>query len=142
MTKAQILQMPLRLECSACGARAEAACYCGAPYVRAGQRAATAIAHNPQKSDRAIAAELGIDHKTVGKARKSTGEYSPVEKRTGKDGKARRVPVPVEEMPTEEEADQAWQNDVYDQACFLLDERMSDATRQRFFAHIKRRYQC
>jgi len=44
----------------------------------------------PAKSDRAIAAEIGVDHKTVAKARKATGENSPVEKRTGKDGKARK----------------------------------------------------
>jgi hypothetical protein len=39
------------------------------------------------------------------------------------------------EMPTEEEADESWQNDLYDQACLLL-ERMADATRQRFLAHL------
>jgi ParB-like chromosome segregation protein Spo0J len=38
-------------------------------------------------------------------------------------------------MPTEAEADESWQNDLYDQAC-LLQERMTDATRQRFFAHL------
>lgn len=38
-------------------------------------------------SDRKIGAWLGIDHKTVAKA--STGEDSPVDKRTGRDGKKR-----------------------------------------------------
>ena len=38
-------------------------------------------------------------------------------------------------MPTEEEADESWQNDLYDQACLLL-ERTADATRQRFFAYL------
>jgi hypothetical protein len=43
-------------------------------------------------SDRAIAADIGVDHKTVGTARKKlTGEHSPVEKRVGRDGKARIV---------------------------------------------------
>jgi hypothetical protein len=42
----------------------------------------------PAISDRAIAADLGVDHKTVAKARRATGEKSPVAKRTGKDGKA------------------------------------------------------
>jgi hypothetical protein len=40
-----------------------------------------------------------------------------------------------EELPTEEEPDESWQNDLYDQACLLL-ERMADATRQRFFAYL------
>lgn len=43
------------------------------------------------------------------------------------------------EIPTEEEADESWQNDLYDQACLLL-ERMADETRQRFFAEIRRLY--
>jgi hypothetical protein len=38
-------------------------------------------------------------------------------------------------MPTEEEADESWQNDLYDQACLLL-ERMADATRQRFLGYL------
>lgn len=82
-----------RLQCEACGAKAEAACNCGAPYVPAGKRAAAAIIINPEMSDRAIAAEIGVDHKTVGKARRATGESSPVEKRTGRDGKTRQVPL-------------------------------------------------
>jgi hypothetical protein len=45
------------------------------PKPKPSHAAADAIAKNPDKSDRAIAAELGIDHKTVGKARK---EYSPL----------------------------------------------------------------
>jgi hypothetical protein len=46
-----------------------------------------------EKSDRAIAAYIGIDHKTVSKARKeSTGDYSPVDKRTGRGGRARKRP--------------------------------------------------
>lgn len=81
-----------RLRCSGCGAVAEASCDCGVGYVPAHEYAAKAVAANPEKSDRAIAAVFGIDHKTVGKARKSTGEESPVEKRVGQDGKARRLP--------------------------------------------------
>src|SRR5262249_22179767 len=54
---------------------------------------ADVVAANPAKSDRAIASEIGVDHKTVAKARKSTGEASPVAKRVGKDGKARKLPA-------------------------------------------------
>ncbi len=135
-----------RLECSSCGAGGEGTCDCGAPYVAAGTRAAAAVAENPGMSDRAIAAELGVDHKTVGKARRAGGDNSPVETRTGKDGKIRVVPAKPEpkasepeEMPTEEEAEESWQNDLYDQARLLL-EQMTDKTLTRLFAHIKRKY--
>src|SRR5262249_15998239 len=50
----------------------------------------------PEKSDRALAKQAGVDHKTIAKARRkaeSTGESSPVEKRVGADGKARKRPV-------------------------------------------------
>lgn len=80
-----------RLECSRCGAEVDAACTCGAPYVPAGARAAVAVAANPGKSDRAIADEIGVGKDTVRRAR-STGACAPVEKRTGKDGKARKPP--------------------------------------------------
>jgi hypothetical protein len=58
-----------RLACSSCGAETDASCNCGAPYLPAGMRAAKAIAENPEKSDRAIAADIGVDHKTVGSVR-------------------------------------------------------------------------
>ena len=45
---------------------------------------------NPEKSDRAIAAEIGVSDKTVGKARKRTADQSAVAKRTGRDGKKRK----------------------------------------------------
>jgi hypothetical protein len=57
---------PIRLECIECGETADAACRCGVAYVPAGARAAKAIADNPEKSDRAIAAELGVSDMTVG----------------------------------------------------------------------------
>ncbi|UPJ25900.1 hypothetical protein [Bradyrhizobium sp. CW1] len=63
-------------------------------YVPAHKVARAAIAAHPQKSDRAIAEEIGVDHKTVAKARARTGDHSPVEKRIGKDGKARKMPEP------------------------------------------------
>lgn len=44
-----------------------------------------------------------------------------------------------DEMPTEEEADESWQNDLYDQACLFL-ERMTEATRRKFRAHFKETY--
>ena len=58
---------------------------------------------NPERSDRATAAIAKVDHKTVAAKREAleaTGEIPQVEKRTGRDGKARRrsaraAPLPV-----------------------------------------------
>jgi hypothetical protein len=57
----------------------DAGCNCGAALVSKGQRAAAAIAANPQKSDRMIAEEIGVKKDTVNRARKSTGRSQPVE---------------------------------------------------------------
>lgn len=97
-----VIQMSVqRLACTACGAEARASCNCGKPYVPAKQRAKDAIKANPQKSDRAIAADLGISHPTVSKARReTTGNELPVdEPRVGLDGKVRRLPVRLVEEP-------------------------------------------
>jgi hypothetical protein len=84
---------PAQIFCSDCGACADAACNCGAPYMPAGQRAMKAIEANPEKSDRAIAAEIGVGKETVRRTRKATAPHGPVGKRIGKDGKERRMPV-------------------------------------------------
>lgn len=91
---ATIIPLPatVRLECSQCGADGEGSCRCGAPYVEAGTRAAEGIAEHPHLSDRAIGKLKGVSHTTVQKARRSTGNRLPVEKRTGRDGKARKMP--------------------------------------------------
>lgn len=139
-----------QLKCSACGAKADASCNCGAPYLAAGQRAEVAVKANPEKSDRAIAEEIGVSDFTVRKARKkSTASDHAVGKRTGRDGKVRRLPTPKNpplEMPTEQEAHESWQSDLYNMACSNLEKMMScvedmtDETRQRFFAHTRRKY--
>ena len=152
MAQLQIVQNVNRsMECSSCGAAGIAACDCGAPYMPAADRAAKAIAANPKKSDRAIAAELDISPTTVGKARQlssggqlATGDYSPVDTRVGLDGKVRHMPQrkpkpKPEEMPTDEEAEESFQADLYDQACWLL-EQMASATRRKFFATLRRKY--
>jgi ParB-like chromosome segregation protein Spo0J len=54
------------------------------------------IKATPEKSDRQIAKQVKAGHKTVGavrKKREATGEVSPVEKRVGADGKARKQPA-------------------------------------------------
>jgi hypothetical protein len=73
-----------RMICTSCGAEANAACNCGVGYVPKTARAAEAIKANPEKSNRAIAAEVGADEKTVRKAR---ADQSAPETVTGKDGK-------------------------------------------------------
>jgi hypothetical protein len=102
MQAAEVVQFPLssrslgaRLACRKCGTTTDPACDCGASYsfVRPGKRAAMAIAANPEKSDRAIAEQLGISDMTVARARKSTATKVAVGKRIGKDGKARAMPV-------------------------------------------------
>ena len=83
---------PHRLECSKCGATAEAACGCGVAYIPAWQRAEQAIVASPEKSDRMIAAETGLGHATVSRVRKkSTVSSETVAKRVGKDGKVRSL---------------------------------------------------
>jgi hypothetical protein len=62
------------------------------------------IKAQPEKSDREIAREAKVDHVTVGKVRKAkeaTGEVSPVERRTGADGKARKQPAKKPAPPPE-----------------------------------------
>jgi hypothetical protein len=53
------------------------------------------LGFDPLQTDRAIAAQAGVDHKTVGKARKqmeSTGKIPQSKKRRGKDGRDYRQP--------------------------------------------------
>jgi len=83
--------MKTELSCPECGA--SAGCE-HARYLSPGQLAAAALARDPDKSDRAIAAEVGIGLGTVQRARKSTDPNGSVRKRTGRDGKVRRPPKP------------------------------------------------
>ena len=103
---AQIIEMPIvtKLECPKCGAAGQGTCRCGVPYVPAGQRAAEAVKASPEKSNVVIAEEIGVDEGTVRRARKATSEYSEVEeKRVGKDGKMRRMPIRKPPLPETEE---------------------------------------
>jgi hypothetical protein len=57
---------------------------------------AKVLAANPEKSDRALADQMKVDKNVVSRIRKkveATGASAPVEKRTGKDGKARKQPA-------------------------------------------------
>jgi len=145
MAQLQIVQQVNRaMECSSCGAAGFAACDCGAPYMPASARAAAAIAADPNKSDRAIAADLGVGSNTVRRAR-ATAPSGAVDTRVGLDGKVRQMPrrstktKPEEIMPTEEEAYAEQEKHLYDHACELV-ELMARETRQKFFASLRRRY--
>ena len=76
--------------CSECGAKAKPGCNCGAAYIPAAAFAVRAVKAHPEKSDRTLAREIGVDHKTVAKARKSVGDKSPT-RRVGADGKQYRA---------------------------------------------------
>ena len=78
---------PLRLRCSSCGITADARCDCGAPYVVAGVLAQQAVVQFPEKSNCAIAEELGISEATVRRARNTGSSNDEPEKRIGRDGK-------------------------------------------------------
>ena len=140
MTVLQIVQRVNRaMECSSCGAAGIAACDCGAPYLPASARAAQAIAANPEKSDRAIAADIGVSDRTVNRARTATSDA--VDTRVGLDGKVRRLPQkPEMTIPTLEECEKEEQQTLYDHACWFVDDRMTSETRQRFFAYLRRKY--
>ena len=79
--------------------RGEGSCGCGVAYVKAGVFAEAAVKANPGKSDRAIAEEIGTSPTTVGKARKQLSNGGQLEKRTGKDGKTRKMPKARGEGP-------------------------------------------
>lgn len=94
MRLGSVIEMAVqRMSCTGCGAEANASCNCGKPYVPKKQRAAEAIAANPQKSNRAIAKELGLSDDTVGRARRESGVAGAAPEREGLDGKIYRLPV-------------------------------------------------
>jgi hypothetical protein len=91
----QVRKQELNYTCSACGA--DRGCDCSAPAI---EKAAAAIAANPRKSGRAIAAEIGVSHTTVQNARKQVAndlppepagradDSAPEDIRIGRDGKS------------------------------------------------------
>jgi hypothetical protein len=84
-----------RMVCTGCGAEANASCNCGMDYKPKSVRAREAVEANPEKSDRAIAKEVGVSQPTVSKARKeleATDKQLSVQERTGLDGKTRKLP--------------------------------------------------
>lgn len=91
----EIVHSLARLQCTRCGAQANASCNCGEPYVPAAIRVKEYDKANPGRSTRAAAADLGISKSEVGRARQSvvpsgtpeTDRASGGEKVIGLDGK-------------------------------------------------------
>jgi hypothetical protein len=97
-----IVETVVRYECPKCGNN----CQCGVPYVPKTMRAAEAIKANPEKSNRAIAAEFGVGKETVREARNelaATGQLEADAPRTGLDGKTRKQPSSKPKLNSEEE---------------------------------------
>ena len=99
-----------RMVCTACGAEANASCNCGVAYQPKAVRAAEAVKANPEKSDRAIAKDIGASPTTVGKAREELSSGGQLEEapRVGIDGKvrkARKMPEKKEEPEEEEDTE-------------------------------------
>lgn len=94
MRTGTVIQMAVQqMQCTACGAEANASCNCGKPYVPKRQRTADAIAANPQKSNRAIGDEIGVSHTFVNEVRKEhEGGNNFPRVREGRDGKIYRLP--------------------------------------------------
>ena len=113
-----------RMVCTGCGAEANASCNCGKAYVPKAVRAAEAVTANPEKSDRAIAAEIGVSDKTVAKAR--TAEQSAVE-RTGLDGKTRKLPERKVEPAPKPGSDEYEQDR---KECVALNQKVIDGVRE------------
>lgn len=139
------------LECSKCGKTAAAPCGCDSPYLTPFERATKAIEADSDRSNSAIAADLGIAEATVRRAREAgssknereeDGSSGSAKKRTGKDGKkypakkrkkakakkpaTRRKPPPEEEDTEEQKATPAEYR-----AGFLI--RCTDIRRYAFY---------
>jgi hypothetical protein len=105
-----------QFQCSACGA--DRGCDCNAPAV---EKANQVLARNERKrmADRErIQAKRDVARRGIDNAKQSKND---------------------DNMPTEKEAEESYQTTLYDQACLLL-ESMAGDTRQRFFAHLRRKY--
>jgi hypothetical protein len=146
--KFEPLPKPDKLVCRECHASIDAPCNCGAGYVlEPGERAAAAVAASPEKSDRAIAAEIGVGHQTVARARRATGPDGPVDApRTGLDGKTRKPRAKMESV-VPQRTDIGFNSDAYYEMSIkaVLDtvrvwaKSMGKRRRAQFIAELKER---
>ena len=128
MSTAEIIQLkPLsEFVCSACGS--DRHCNCNAPAL---ERLA-AIKEQGRQRKRAH-----DERKREENQRGSNVTKEPAEpQRIFGGGDAPKYP---HDMPTEAEAEESYQETLYDQSCRFV-EVMNRSTRQRFFAHLRRKY--
>jgi hypothetical protein len=88
-----------RMQCTQCGAEANASCNCGVNYKPVQERVREYDEANPGKSTRAAAADLGVDQSTVSRARASSDADASPETVTGRDGK--QYPARAQKRDTE-----------------------------------------
>ena len=93
---ARIEKIEANVACSKCGALGHVGCDCGPKYLKPISAATAGVIADPQMSNRALAAKIGVGHVTIKRARdKLTVSSGTVEtKRIGLDGKARKAPKP------------------------------------------------
>jgi len=104
------------LRCIRCNVSIEAACDCGVGYERWApkERAAKALKSNPEKSNRVIAQEIGVNERTVRNTRGAGAEKSAPERRTGADGKNYPASQPPKLKTVD---DDTATRDLYNRAC-------------------------
>lgn len=98
-----VIPMPnprnVRLACVECGANAIGNCQCGQPYLPPGLRALHAVIKQPMLTNTLIAAKLGVDEKTVRRARKAAGSAYAEGARKGLDGKVYKARRKMKHKP-------------------------------------------
>jgi hypothetical protein len=83
MSKLQIVHSLARLQCTRCGAEANASCNCGEPY-KPVEIAKAYSRENPSASVREISAQTGVSHASAQRAKSGVSGDTPT---TGRDGK-------------------------------------------------------
>jgi hypothetical protein len=89
MTQLQIVHSLARLQCTKCGAEANASCNCGEPY-KPVEIAKDYARENPTASIREISAQTGVSHASAQRAKSGVSPDTPVTGRDGKKYPARR----------------------------------------------------
>ena len=85
-----------------------------------------------------IAEQFGVSQQQISKDLKGLQPSSKPLRPKGGRPRAKQKCVD-DEMPTEEEAEEDYQQTIYDQACSMVED-MTDPTRRKFFAHLRRKY--
>jgi hypothetical protein len=93
MSRLEIVHSLARLQCTRCGAEANASCNCGEPY-KPVEIAKAYSRKNPSASVREISAQTGVSHASAQRAKSGVSGDTPVTGRDGKTYKGKREPSP------------------------------------------------